>query len=81
MPCFQYVSCSWDGTIRIWKAWKITRTKRSVFDDVKKGGGGRTGRLRFGSLHNLDGASGSGSGSGSDKGSADTGEKGAGQGG
>ncbi|XP_076443785.1 uncharacterized protein LOC143282138 isoform X2 [Babylonia areolata] len=32
----QYVSCSWDNTIRVWNAWKMPRSKRTTGKSDKK---------------------------------------------
>ena len=32
---FQYVSCSWDATVRVWNAWKLPKKKRKPTKDAR----------------------------------------------
>ena len=35
--CWQYVSSSWDKTIRVWNAWKVPRKRRRTSREKKMG--------------------------------------------
>ena len=37
LNCLQYVSCSWDKTIRVWNAWKKQTKKKEIVEENSEG--------------------------------------------